>query len=41
MCESIPPASLDPSLPPTLETLGVILIFAQKKRPIEVKYVEQ
>jgi hypothetical protein len=38
MCEAVPPAFPNP---PTKETVDILLVFALKKRPIEVKHVDQ
>jgi hypothetical protein len=41
MRQLIPPASADPSPLPPIETGSFILVFTQKKWPIETKYMKK
>ena len=41
VCEVVPPAFTDPMLPPHLETIFVIVIFAKKRLSIKIKYTEK
>jgi hypothetical protein len=41
LCKSVPPEFAVPSPLPSCETIFIIIVFAEKKWPVEIKYVEK